>query len=64
MIFNHLEWVPARNDGMGHLFALGTGFAWQKRSDLPSDEMIDFETAVEITALDFPPCVAVRRKIY
>jgi hypothetical protein len=62
-VHNHMEWVPVRRDGMGHLFALGTGFAWQKRSDLPDEEMVDFETAVEITALEFPPRVAIRRAI-
>jgi hypothetical protein len=64
-VHNHLLWEPLESDatGLGELFAMGTGFAWQKTSDLPDDEKIDFETAVEITALDFPPRVAVRRKI-
>lgn len=63
-VHNHLEWVPTTDDGLGEVYALGTGHAWQKRSDLPSDELVDFEFAVEITALEFPPRIAVRRKIW
>jgi hypothetical protein len=64
MILYHLLWEPTDEDGLGELYGLGTGFAWQMPTDLPDDEKIDFETAVEITALEFPPRVAVRRKIY
>lgn len=64
MIFNHMLWTPVGDDGLGELYALGTGFAWQKTSDLPDSNKIDFETAVEVTALDFPPRVAIRRRIY
>lgn len=64
MILNHMLWVPADESVLGDLFALGTGFAWKKPSDLPDSNKVDFETAVEITALEFPPRVAVRRKIF
>lgn len=63
MIHNHMVWEQTTDDGLGELRALGTGFAWQKASDLPDNDLIDFETAVEITALDFPPRVAIRRRI-
>jgi len=58
-----LLWEPTGDDGLGELFGLGIGFDWKKPTDLPDDEKIDFETAVEITALEFPPQVAIRRKI-
>lgn len=64
MIYNHLLWEPVNDGtGLGWLYGLGTGYAWRKRTDKPDSTAIDFETAVEITAVDFPPTVAVRREI-
>lgn len=62
-VHNHLEWVPTTEDGLGAVYALGTSWP-QKRTDLPMSEEVDFETAVEMTALEFPPRIAVRRKIF
>jgi hypothetical protein len=59
----HYEWVPTTTDGLGEIYALGMGFEWQKRSDLPDDDLVDFDTAGEMTAAEFPPKFAVRRRI-
>ena len=62
MVEYHIEWVPVGKDGLGEVYALGLGYAWQKRSDFPDSNLVDFEFAVEMTALEFPPKFAVRRR--
>jgi hypothetical protein len=54
----HMIWEQTTPDGLGELRAE----FWGKLSDRADDDLVDFQTAVEITALEFPPQFAMRRK--
>ncbi len=57
MIHNHMIWIADNKGDMGSLHAE----FWGKISDL--GDRVTFEDAVEITALEFPPRVAIKRRI-